>query len=172
VSFLFVLCLQGITIYTPDVLTSSEKSEMKFRHTFLGALTKQFPTTVLASALKAHLLSSFTHNDILDTSNPPPFVGILRVLQRIGLGPMMERELSVVITIKIKEFIFIEARGDWNRRYTTVLSDWIDSGLAGLLKYILGRKDGESVGGDILKSIALRALMDLRCKLLFSEIKN
>ena len=134
----------------------------KYRHSFLGILTKHFPTTTLAPALKSYLMSSFTHNAIVNTSSPPPFIDVLRVLQSIGLTSMMERELSFVVAEKVREFINIEARGDWGRRYTTILSDWVDNGLAELLRFILGRKEGESVGEDALKTIALRALTDLR----------
>lgn len=74
----------------------------------------------------------------------------------------MERELSVVVTDKVREFIEIEARGDWKRRCTGTLSEWVDNGLAELLRFILGRQVGESVGEDALKTIALRALTDLR----------
>jgi hypothetical protein len=75
---------------------------------------------------------------------------------------MMERELSLVVADKVREFINIEAKGDWGRRYTIILSDWVDNGLAELLRFILGRKERESVGEDALKTIALRALTDLR----------
>jgi hypothetical protein len=134
----------------------------KYRHSFLGILTKHFPTTTLAPALKSYLMSSFTHNTTMDTSSPPPFIEVLRVLQSIGLTSMMERELSFVVAEKVREFINIEARGDWGKRYTTILSDWVDKGLADLLRFILGRKDWESVGEDALKTISLRALTDLR----------
>jgi len=87
---------------------------------------------------------------------------LLRVLQSVNLQPLMERELSAVVASKIREFINIETRGDWTRRYTAILSDWVDNGLAELLRYILGRKEGESIGEDALKTIALRALTDLR----------
>jgi hypothetical protein len=107
-------------------------------------------------------MSSFTHNTILDPSSPPPFIEIIRVLQSIVLTSMMERELSVVVAEKVREFINIEAKGDWTRRYTTILSEWVDNGLAELLRFILGRKDQESVGEDALKTISLRALTDLR----------
>ena len=116
----------------------------KYRHSFLGILTKHFPTTTLAPALKSYLVSSFTHNAIVDTSSPPPFIDVLRVLQSIGLTSMMERELSFVVAEKVREFINIEARGDWGQRYTTLLSDWVDKGLAELLRFILGRKEGET----------------------------
>jgi hypothetical protein len=134
----------------------------KYCHSFLGILTKHFPTTTLAPALKSYLISSFTHNTIVDTSSPPPFIDVLRVLQSIGLASMMERELSFVVAEKVREFINIEARGDWEKRYTTVLSDWVDNGLADLLRFVLGREKWESVGEDALKTIALRALTDLR----------
>jgi hypothetical protein len=134
----------------------------KYRHSFLGTLTKHFPTTALAPALKSYLMSSFTHNAIVDPSSPPPFIDVLRVLQSIGLTSMMERELSFVVAEKVREFINIEARGDWGQRYTTILSEWVDNGLAELLRFILGRKERESVGEDALKTIALRALIDLR----------
>lgn len=143
-------------------LTESDLTMSKFRHSFLGILTKHFPTTILAPALKSYLRASFTHNAIVDTSSPPPFIEILRVLQLIGLASMMERELSVVVAEKVREFINIEAKGDWGRRYTTILSEWVDNGLAELLRFILGRKERESVGEDALKTIALRALTDLR----------
>jgi hypothetical protein len=117
---------------------------------------------MLAAALKSYLLFSFTHNTKVDTSSPPPFISIIRVLQLIGLNSTVERELSTVVADKLREFINIEARGDWKRRYTSILSDWVDSGLAELLRFILGRKDGEGVGEDALKTIALRALTDLR----------
>jgi len=78
---------------------------------------------------------------------------------------MMERELSVVVAEKVREFIYIEARGDWTRRYTGILTEWVDNGLADLLKYILGN-GGETervgVGEDMLKTIALKALTELR----------
>ena len=74
----------------------------------------------------------------------------------------MERELSAVVASKIREFINIETRGHWTWRYTAILSDWVDKGLAELLRYILGRKEGQSVGEEALKTIALRALTDLR----------
>jgi hypothetical protein len=109
-------------------------------------------------------MSSFRHNTVLDPTSPPQFVEIIGVLQSIGLTSMMERELSVVVAEKVREFINIEAKGDWGRRYTAILSDWVDSGLAELLRFILGRKEGESVGEDALKTIALRALTDLRYK--------
>lgn len=76
---------------------------------------------------------------------------------------MMERELSVVVAEKVREFINIEARGDWTRRYTGILSDWVENGLADLLKYILGAgAERGSVGEEMLKTIASKALMELR----------
>jgi hypothetical protein len=75
---------------------------------------------------------------------------------------MMERELSLVVAAKVREFINIEAKGDWNRRYTSILSEWVDNGLAELLRFILERKGEESVGEYALKTIALKALTDLR----------
>lgn len=83
---------------------------------------------------------------------------------------MMERELSIVIAEKVREFINIEAKRDWRRRFTTILSEWVDNGLAELLRFILGREDGESVGEDVLKTIALRALTELRYNLLRIKI--
>jgi hypothetical protein len=150
------------TLFLCVKLTESDLTMSKFRHSFLGILTKHFPTTVLAPALKSYLMASFTHNAIVDPSSPPPFIEILRVLQSIGLTSMMERELSVVVAEKVREFINIEAKGDWGRRFTTILSDWVDNGLAELLRFILGRKERESVGEDALKTIALRALTNLR----------
>lgn len=84
----------------------------------------------------------------------------------------MERELSVVVAEKVREFINIEAKGDWTRRFTNILSEWVDIGLSDLLRFILGRKDGESVGQEALKTIALRALTDLRIEELFDIIKE
>jgi hypothetical protein len=134
----------------------------KFRHSFLETLTKHFPVTTLAPALKSYLQSSFTHNAVIDTSSPPEFIRVIRVLQSIGLTSMMERELSLVVAAKVREFINIEAKGDWNRRYTSILSEWVDNGLAELLRFILERKGEESVGEYALKTIALKALTDLR----------
>ena len=134
----------------------------KYRHSFLGTFTKHFPTTTLVPAIREYLLSSFTHNTIVNTFAPPPFIEALRVLQSIGLASMMERELSAVVAEKVREFINIEAKGDWGKRYTSILSDWVDNGLAELLRFILGRKENEPVGEDSLKIIALRALTDLR----------
>ena len=84
----------------------------------------------------------------------------------------MERELSIVVADKVREFINIEAKGDWSRRYTNILSGWVENGLSDLLRFILGRKDGESVGQEALKTIALRALTDLRIDELFDIIKE
>lgn len=81
----------------------------------------------------------------------------------------MERELSAVVAAKIKEFINIETKGDWTRRYTSLLSEWVENGLAELLRYILGRKEGQSVGEEALKTMALRALTDLRFISLFGR---
>ena len=77
---------------------------------------------------------------------------------------MMERELSVVVAEKVREFINIEAKGDWTRRYTGVLSEWVEGGLAELLRFILGGTLGErvGVGEEMLKTIVLRALTELR----------
>jgi len=84
----------------------------------------------------------------------------------------MERELSVVVAEKIREFIDIEARGDWRRRYTNILSEWVDNGLSELLGFILGRKQRENIGQETLRMIALRALTDLRIDELFDIIKE
>jgi hypothetical protein len=149
----------------PYLLTPSDLTLSKYRHSFIGILTKQFPTATLAPALKSYLMSSFTHNAKVNTSSPPLFIEVLRVLQSIGLTSMMERELSVVVAEKVREFIEIEARGDWKRRYTATLSEWVDNGLTELLRFILGREAEESVGEDALKTIALRALTDLRYNL-------
>lgn len=140
----------------------SELAIRKYRHSLLGILTKHFPATTLAPALKSYLCSSFVHNAVVDTSSPPAFIEIIRILQSVGLSSMMERELSVVVDEKVREFINIEAKGDWTRRYTSVLSDWVDNDLAELLRFILGRRGNESVGEDTLKTIAMRALTDLR----------
>jgi hypothetical protein len=85
---------------------------------------------------------------------------------------MMERELSVVVAEKVREFINIEAKGDWTRRYPNILSKWVENGLSDLLRFILGRKDGDNVGQEALKTIALRALTDLRIDELFDIIKE
>ena len=85
---------------------------------------------------------------------------------------MMERELSVVVAEKVREFINIEAKGDWTRRYTGILSEWVDGGLSELLRFILGRGEEEGIGGEGLKCIALRALTDLRIEELFDIIKE
>jgi anaphase-promoting complex subunit 2 len=108
------------------------------------------------------LVSSFAHNTIVNTSSPPPFVKVLRILQEIGLSSLVERELSFVVADKVREFIHIETRGDWKRRYVTILSEWVDHGLSELLRFILARKEGSCVGEDALKTIALRALTELR----------
>jgi len=134
----------------------------KYKHSFLGILTKHFPSTLLASSLHNFLLSTFTHNSIIDTSNPPPFVSLIRLLQELGLSTLMERELSVVVAEKVREFIYIEAKEDWTRRYTGILTDWVDNGLADLLKFILGGEGRNGVGEETLKTIALRALTELR----------
>jgi hypothetical protein len=84
----------------------------------------------------------------------------------------MERELSVVVAEKVREFIHIEAKGDWSRRFTNILSEWVDNGLSELLRFILGRKEGENIGQGALKMIALRALTDLRIDELFDIIKE
>src|SRR5271170_5959888 len=147
-----------------STLTDSDLTISKYRHSFLGILTKHFPTTTLAPALRTYLLSTFTHNSIIDTADPPPFISLVRLLQQIGLSTMMERELSVVVAEKVREFINIEARGDWTRRYTGILSEWVEGGLAELLRFILGGTTGErvGVGEEMLKTIALRALTELR----------
>src|SRR5271170_60267 len=140
-------------------LTSSDLTISKYRHSFLGILTKHFPTTTLAPALRTFLLSTFTHNTIINTADPPPFISLVRLLQQIGLSTMMERELSVVVAEKVREFINIEARGDWTRRYTGILSEWVEGGLAELLRFILGGRRGDRAGGvgeEMLKTIALR----------------
>jgi hypothetical protein len=141
---------------------ASDASISKYEQSFHGIFIKHFPTTVLAPTLKVYLTRSFTHNATIDTISPPPFIRVLHVLQEINLQPMMERELSFVVASKIKEFINIETRGDWTQRYTSVLSEWVENGLAELLRYVLRRKDGQGVGEDALKTIALRALTDLR----------
>ena len=102
------------------------------------------------------------HNAVVNTLSPPAFIEVIRIFQSIGLSSMMERELSVVVAEKVREFINIEAKGDWGRRYTTILSEWVDNGLAELLRFILGRKEKENIGEDTLKTIALSALTELR----------
>jgi hypothetical protein len=134
----------------------------KFQHSFLEVLTKHIPATTLAPALNTYLESSFRHNVVIDTSSPPEFIRVIRVFQHIGLTTMMERELSLVVASKVREFIKIEAKGEWTSRYTSILSDWVDHGLAELLRFILKRGDNESVGEYGLKTIALKALTDLR----------
>ncbi len=167
ISKIYGQCLDGL-----HFLSSSDHTISKFQQSFIRILIKQFPTTTLAPALKSFLLSSFSHNTIVDTSAPPLFIGTIRVLQTIGLGWTTERELSVVVAEKVREFINIEAKGDWSQRYTTLLLEWVDNGLSDLLRFILGRKDGESVGQESLKIIALRALTDLRIDELFDIIKE
>ena len=117
---------------------------------------------MLAPLLKSYLSSSFMHNAVVNTLSPPAFIEVIRIFQSIGLSSMMERELSVVVAEKVREFINIEAKGDWGRRYTTILSEWVDNGLAELLRFILGRKEKENIGEDTLKTIALSALTELR----------
>lgn len=75
---------------------------------------------------------------------------------------MTELELSVVVAEKVREFVNIELQGNWETRYSSVLTAWVENELAELLRYILGRGPGESVGEEALKAIALRALTDLR----------
>jgi hypothetical protein len=144
----------------------------KYNHSFHGIFTKHFPTTTLAPALKVYLTLSFTHNAIIDTTLPPPFVNVLRTLQEINLSSLMEHELAAVVAVKIREFINIETRADWTRRYTAVLADWVENGLAELLRWILGRRGGEGVGSEALKTVALRALTELRIHELFDIIKE
>jgi len=102
------------------------------------------------------------HQTIVNTAVPPTFVQVIRVLQSVGLTSMTELELSVVVADKVREFVNIELQGNWEKRYSNVLTSWVENELAELLRYILGREPGESVGEEALKTIALRALTDLR----------
>jgi hypothetical protein len=144
------------------ILNISDHTISKFQSSFLGSLTNYFPAPLLSPQIRCYLSSSFAHNTVINTSSPPHLVKVLRILQQIGLSSMVERELSVVVTDKVREFINIETKGDWKRRYATRLSEWVDKGLADLLRFVLGRQEGECVGEDALKTIALRALTDLR----------
>ena len=136
--------IRKVSFFSHTGLTYSDLTVSKYRHSFLCILTKHFPPTTLAPALKSYLMSSLTHRAIVNTSSPPEFMYIVHELQAVGLTSMMERELSMVVAEKVREFINIEAKGDWTRRYTTILSDWVDTRLAELLRFILGRQDGES----------------------------
>lgn len=53
-----------------------------------------------------------------------------------------------------------------------MLADWVENGLAELLRWILGRRQGEGVGCEALKTVALRALTELRIHELFDIIKE
>jgi hypothetical protein len=123
---------------------------------------QHIPLTTLAPIVRTYLLSSFKHNQTLDPSEPPELVLTIRMLRKIGLTDLLERELSSVVAEKVREFIYIEAKGDWKRRYTSLITEWVDGDFAELLRFILGRNEGESVGQNALKTIALRALTELR----------
>jgi|SRR5579862_8554796 len=152
--------MQGIIVQ--NIASCSDATLIQYRHSFLGILTQHFPRNTLSSALRSYLSSSLEHHTTVNTAVPPTFVVVVRVLQTIGLTSMTELELSVVVAQKVREFVNVELRGNWETQYSNVLTTWVEEELGELLRYVLMRESGESVGEEALKTIALRALTDLR----------
>ena len=143
-------------------LIVSDLTMSKYRQSFLGILSKHYPTTILSPALRLYFSSSFTNNAVIDTTSLPPFVEVIRVLQSIGASAIMERELSIAVVEMIKKQHRADAQGQWTWRFVRNISEAMHN-LRDTLRIILGYDDHEEGFGDgMLETIALRALTELR----------
>jgi hypothetical protein len=143
----------------------SESTISKFQHLFVSVCANHIPRNVLGSAVRTYILSCWPYtSEILDTFNQE-CQKVLYMLQHIGFQSLIELELSVVVTERIREMVTVEFGEKFDGRYATALSSSVETRLVSLIRQVLRRNPEDGVGEETLKAIALSSLTDLRCSL-------